>query len=158
MIETLVDVERTIAEIAAYQREIRSITDEAQAKIDEIKTAAEKEAEGIKALVELREREMSAWAAANREYLFGKNRTISLACGDVGFRISTRIRPIKKHTWGRILGLLEEAGLTQGISVKKSVDKEELHKWPDETLAKVGVQRETVDAFWYEIREDIPTA
>jgi len=40
------------------------------------------------------------------------------------------------------------------VRVKHEVDKDELHKWDDRQLGKIGVYKKHEDTFYYEIDEE----
>lgn len=146
-----------LEEIAGLDRAIRAINDEMQAAIDRIKSetaAAVKPPSDRRAALELG---LAAYAAINRETLFGKVKTLDLVFGRLGFRKSTEIKPLPKWTWAQVLGRLKDLALPDAIRVKEEVDKETLHTYPEEKLSLVGARRVEKDEFWYEIKaEDIP--
>lgn len=76
---------------------------------------------------------------------FKDSKTKSLTFGEVGFRKTTSIviRNVKA-----VLGALKLHKMNDCIKVTETIDKEELAKYEDEALAKVGAKRSTKDNFF----------
>ncbi|PSJ66950.1 hypothetical protein C7J99_22975 [Brevibacillus brevis] len=77
---------------------------------------------------------------------FKDSKTKSLTFGEVGFRKTTSIvtRNVKA-----ILEALKQNKMFDCIVTKESIDKDELAKYDDAALAKVGAKRDTKDKFFY---------
>lgn len=142
-----------LAEIAGLRRELRLLEHELNRRIDQAKADAESRAAPLHAGLEAWENGLRAFAELHKENLFGEKRSTSLDYGVVGFRKSTEIKPAPGGTWRAVLGRLKEEGLSEALRLREDVNREELHKWPDNRLALVGARRLSKDVFWYELDE-----
>lgn len=143
----------TMAEIGALKRRIAEFEAMMNEEIDRIKAGAEAEVAPLMQQVKEMEAGLTAFAEYNKNELFAKKRSVELDFGTLGYRRSKEIRPKPKHTLAMVLHRLKELGFNMAIRNKASVNKEELHGWPDERLDLVGARRVEKDEFWFEINE-----
>lgn len=152
-IQTAAEADSTLEELARIQREIDRAEGELNKQIEKARAAA---AGTLDPLVERRTRletSLAVYAKANRDRLFAEKKTVERPWGRFGFRWSTPALKVKDvdKTISLLKGLFRGAGLRR----KTSVDKEELLKWQDEDLAKVGVERKKKEDFWYETNTEV---
>lgn len=82
---------------------------------------------------------------------FKDKKTKEFTFGQVGFRKSTSI--ITRNVQA-ILEALKNNKMLNCIIVKESINKEELEKYDDESLAKVGAKRKVEDKYFYKVDEE----
>ena len=152
-IKDLAAANAAMAEIAGIKRSIAKVESAMNDRIDRIKAEAEVEAAPLQTQLASIEGGLLAFAEHNKADLFKSKRSRELDFGSLGYRRSKEIRPKPKTTWKMILGTIKEMGLKAALRIKESVNKEELHTWPDERLDVIGCRRVDKDAFWYEIDE-----
>ena len=71
---------------------------------------------------------------------------LNLEHGALLYSLEKRVKQAKK-----MLDRLKKHGYTDAIKIAESVNWDELEKWPDEKLAKVGTERVEKENFAYEI-------
>jgi phage host-nuclease inhibitor protein Gam len=152
-IRDLAAANAAMAEIARIKRSIAELENTMNNRIDSIKAEAEMEAMPLQARLASIEGGLLAFAEHNKADLFKAKRSRELDFGTLGFRRSKELKPKPKTTWKMILGTIKEMGFKTALRVKESVNREELHTWPDERLDVVGCRRVDKDTFWYEIDE-----
>lgn len=138
---------RKLAEITREQARIEQGLNE---QIDALKAAAKLQMEPLTAARKRLEDALAVFGLQRKDELFGAKRSLDLTFGVIGFRKTTSLRLLAKHTWAMVLGRLQDLNLTEGIRTKLEVDKDELRGWPDARLETVGVRRETTDEFFIE--------
>lgn len=143
-----------MAEIGAINRRIAEFESMMNEEIDRIKAGAEAEVEPLLRQKKEMEDGLTAFAEYNKNELFAKKRSVELDFGTLGYRRSKEIKPKPKHTFAMVLGRLKEMGFNMAIRIKETVNKEELHEWPDERLDLVGARRVDKDVFWFELNEE----
>ena len=149
-IKDLSQANAALGEIAENRRRVAEIETHMNDVIDQAKASAAVQAAPLKARIASLEAGLIAFAEFNKLELFRVKRTRELDYGRIGYRRSTELKPKSRITWAMVLQRLKELAFGQAIRTTESVDKEELHKWPDERLDLVGVRRVTQDQFWYE--------
>ena len=143
----------TLAEIAAVKRHIKAIESEMNSTIDAAKAKAEIAAASHQVKLAALEGGLTAYATGSKAELFGSKRSVELDFGRLGFRKSVEIKAIPKWNWQKVMDRARELGLNAAIRVKETINKEELHEWPEDRLAAIGARRVENDNFWYEIDE-----
>lgn len=143
------DVDLHLKEIGENEIKIEEIEAQLNLKISDLKLEA---AEKVKALKERNRRlemEMKEFVEANRADIKGK--TMELNFGRTGFRKSTKIiiRNVKNA-----LAMLKTLGMNDCIIIEEKVSKDELAKYSDEVIAKVGAKKQVQDTFWYEVKRE----
>ena len=71
---------------------------------------------------------------------------LNLKHGALLYSLEKRVKQAKK-----MLDRLKKHGYTDAIKIAESVNWDELEKWPDEKLAKVGTERVEKENFAYEV-------
>lgn len=144
----------TLAEIAAVKRHIKAIESEMNEIIDKAKSEAEIKAASHQVKLAALEGGLTAYATGAKAELFPQRRSVELDFGRIGFRKSVEIKAIPKWNWAKVMERARELGLMAAIRIKESINKEELHEWPDEKLAAIGARRVENDNFFYEVDEE----
>ena len=153
-VKTLSDANQALEVMADIQRKIETEEIRLNKKIDAAKACAVSNTAQLHNQLQAMENGLQAFAEYNKPQIFKQKRSIFLNFGVIGFRKSTQLKPMPKTTWQKVVELLNSQGLTSGIRVRESVNKEVLNEWSDEKLEKVSVKRHETDTFWYEIKED----
>lgn len=153
-VKDLAAANAAMAEIAGIKRSIVELESAMNTSIDRIKAEAEVKAAPLQTRLASIEGGLLAFAEHNKDELFKTKRSRELDFGSLGYRRSKEIKPQPKKTWKMVLGTIKRMGFTMAVRNKESVNKEELHTWPDSRLDLIGCRRMTKDAFWYEIDEE----
>jgi len=152
-VRDLAEANAVLAEIAAIRRTLKTIEVELNTRIAHAtklsEAAAAKHLERLQAL----ENGLLAFAEYNKGELFRERRSRELDFGTLGYRRSSEVKPIAKHTFAMVLGRCKDLGLMEAIRTKEELNREELHTWSAERLAMVGARRVEKDAFWFEVKE-----
>lgn len=143
-------LDNALYEIAQMRQECKRIDSEADAKINDIKAAAQQMAEPLRARIEKLEAAVFTFVDYNRSTLFADRKSLELNFGIVGFRLSTRISISSKRT----LELLKQFGFTEAIRTTEQVDKTVLAAWPEDRLSTVEASRKQDDLPYFEIKEE----
>ncbi|NGZ06358.1 MAG: host-nuclease inhibitor protein Gam [Magnetococcales bacterium] len=146
---------QVLGEIAQLQRSLHAIEADMHASIDKIKQSALAFAAPRRARLARLARGLSAFAETHKESLFAKRRGVELACGALGFRRSSRLKPQGRGSWDQVLDRIKELGATEALRIREDVNREALRGWPDARLQEVGVNRVEQDLFWYEVKLDL---
>ena len=147
----LEDADDALRNIGLLERELESIDADAQKQIGEIKAAAVKKGETLRARISETTGKLQVYADYNKTDLFKDRKSIDLTFGTFGYRKSTSIS-VKKTT----VDLLEKLGLGKYIRIEKSPDKEAMKEMDDESLAQVDSVRKIKDGFFCESnREEV---
>lgn len=148
-IKSLDEANLALAEIGNLTIQIEAIDGKASEKIGKIKEDAAKSGEAARVRIMELENALLNYAEYYKGDLFKDKKTIPLAYGNIGYRLSTKVS-IKKVT----IELLKKLFDGRGIRVKEEVDKEQLKEWKDEELAQVDAIKVTQDTFFYEVNRD----
>ncbi len=159
IVADLKQAEAALGEMAAIDRAITDIETEMNAVLDAAKDKAGKASTPLLARRKELENAVATYATLNRAEIFQGRKSLDLAFGTIGYRVSTKIVQVAKVTKEITLAKLKEYGLTDGIRVKEDINKDAAATWPDERLALVGLKRRVSDDFFIEItREDVTRA
>lgn len=148
-INSLEEADSTLAQIAECRRHLGLIQNGLNEDIDKLKLQAEGSAEPIRQELAMLERGLASFAADNKADLFKQRKSITLSFGTLGFRQTSKLKPLPKSTFNKILSALQERGLKQYIRTKLEVDREALKEAPPETIMEVGAYIEVSDDFFY---------
>lgn len=143
------DVDLTLKEIAEYELEIENITTEMNQKIHDIKLEADLKAKPLQERIAALGVLVKFFVEDNKAELDGKTKQLNF--GKTGFRLSTKLvlRKVDK-----VLENLKNFKMEDCITVKESVNKEVLRKYPEEDIIKVGGSLRKEDVFWYETERE----
>lgn len=149
------DVDMNLMEILENEVEIERLEGKMNLKISELKEEYKGLIEPHKTKIKVLEKEMQEYAEENRHDMDGKKSKV-FTHGNVGFRKSTKLS-IPKKLIDEAIRKLKLMKLNNCITVKESINKDELKKQPMETLIKIGASLKTDDAFGYETdKESLP--
>jgi len=140
------DVDRCLREIAECEITLNGIEAQMNMTINDAKEQAALLAKPMQERISVLTALIKVFTRKNKSGIEGK--TKSLNFGKVGFRQSSRVSIPKKNDI--ILKNLRKFGMMDCISVKETINKEVLEKYPDEDIIKVGASRKTEDKFWME--------
>ncbi len=155
VIGNLEEADNALRQLAEIARESALIDQSLNEQIDTLKAAAKQQMEPLLAARKRLEDALAVFGIQNKDELFPeRKRSQELVFGILGFRRSTSLRLLAKHTWAMVLKRLQDLGQTSGIRTKHEVDKDALRGWSDGALENVGVKRETVDEFFVELKQE----
>jgi len=154
VIADLKAAEQALSEIAMIDRNIKGIESNLNEVIDRAKAGAKLKTEPLGIRRKELETALAQFAEHNKAELFQKRKSVELAFGTIGFRLTTSIKTAAKTTWAMILEKVRDYGFSEAIRTKEEVDKEVLRGWSDEKLATVGARRDTKDEFYIEIKAE----
>lgn len=144
------DVDRRLTTLGKLDREIAAV----QLELRETMELAREQA--VRRIAPLEARRKQALAGLRRFALQNKNRyfsdpsrSIDLAHGRIGFR-----RVAKTRTSRETVELLRKRRLDRAIRVREVPDKNEMAKWDEAQLARVGARRVEQDHFYYLVRDE----
>ncbi|MEF2968335.1 host-nuclease inhibitor Gam family protein [Paenibacillus sp. M1] len=146
------DVDLTLKEIGECQLAVERIEAEMNAKISDIKLSAEMEAKPHKERIKLLELQMKEFIDENRDDL-GNRKTKEINFGRAGYRKSTKIGlPRAAAKLAEVIRRIKEFGMTDCIvQPPEKIDKDNLKKYPESDILKVGATLTIDDIFWYEV-------
>ena len=157
-VKTLEDANEALEQIASLRRFVEAEELIMNEQIDQLKAETEMKTMGNLERIKSLENGLQAFCEFNKAELFKRRRSVDLIFGIIGFRKATKLAPLPKITWARIVEIMEEKGLMSGVRVKKSANKEVMGEWSDEKLGQVNARRVVSDDFWYEIKEENVTS
>lgn len=154
IVGSLPQAEAALAEIAALDRRLNSITDTLNAEIDAAKDKAQQSSTALLAQRKSLADAVATFATMNKAELFSTKKSLDLAFGVMGFRQSTQIAQMPRITQAMTLEKLHEFAFTEAIRTKEELNKDAVAGWPDERLALVGLKRRNLDTFYIEIKAE----
>jgi len=100
---------------------------------------------------------LQGWAEGN-EAEFGKLKSLAMQHGTLGWRQSSKLKPLLKWTWDRVLAKLQEVGQRTFIRTKEEVNKDALRDagLSAEELKDLGVRLVSEDTFFIEPKLEQP--
>lgn len=144
------EINGTLSKIAALDAELKTIDKNDDERIAAIKAEAAKHGKRLRVQIKLLEKALRKYGKDNKRLICSNDtRSIELPFGTIGFRRSTSLK-VSPDT----MELLEKK-FPKAIRVKKTIDKNELRKWDDEKLGRVGAKKRTADNFYYKLKLDV---
>jgi len=119
---------------------------DAAAEIDKVRAKYDELIKPIKESITLTDKELRKLAKANKDDLFEGQDRIDLENGALLYTLEKRVRRARG-----MLERLKEQGFKDVIRIAESVNWDEIDKWPDEQLKKVGTERIEEERFEYEL-------
>ena len=116
-------------------------------KISDLKLEYADKAEGDQKRMAELAKDLKKFVQSHRADIKGKTRQLNF--GKVGYRKSTRIT-IPKKIAETIIKKLENRGMDDCINVKKTVNRDTLKIYPDNTISSLGCVKRIKDIFFYE--------
>lgn len=159
IVESREQAEGTMAEVAALDRKLDTLTVTMNRELD----AARKKAADASAPLLARRKELESglavFATLNRKELFPEGaKSLDLGFGIIGFRSSTKIVQQNNISAEVTLERLHKFRFMDGIRTKEEVNKDAMTIWTDEKLETVGLRRQKSDGFFVEVKKDtVPT-
>lgn len=143
-------VEEALKQIAKIERTLKVNEVNLNQDIDSIKSKVQADAKPLLEEKERLEKNIKEFTEDNIEE-FKDKKSKDFSFGQVGFRKTTTIitRNVKA-----IIEALKNNKMNSCITVKEAINKEELEKYDDESLVKVGAKRKSEDKFFYKIDEE----
>ncbi len=156
VIGDLAQADEALRQLAEIAREAALIDQGLNEQVDTLKAAAKQQLEPLTAARKRLEDALAVFGIQHKDELFPeRKRSQELTFGILGFRRSTSLRLLAKHTWAMVLKRLQDLGQTGGIRTRHEVDKDALRGWTDGALENVGVKRETTDEFYIELKQEL---
>jgi hypothetical protein len=162
-IQTTEACDKALSEIAELNRKMNKIEEDTkqkvaalmdpntQKKVEALYLKAEEKKRPLQESLKVIEGQIATFEFENKETIFLDKKSLSLVCGDIGYRDSTSIQT-SDHT----VKLLEEQGLGDCIKTIKSVLKDRLKKLGDDVLRTVGAKRIRTERFFYQLHGQKP--
>jgi len=141
------EVDRALQEIGECQISISSIEAEMNISINDAKEKAAELAKPMSKRVAVLKAMVQEFAEGAKADIDGKTKVLNF--GKVGFRKSSSVTVSTKKL-DAILKNLKKFSMEDCISVKETVNKEVLEKYPDKDIAKIGATRKVEDKFFLE--------
>lgn len=144
------EVNDSLKLIGDAQNEIAVIEAEMNEQILKLKAEAKDRIKPYEANIKVHEMMVQQYTAAHREDLKGKS--LKLAFGTVGFRLSTKLVLPKKLD--QVIENLKKNGMMDCLNIKTLINKDTLKTYEEEDILRVGGTLQKEDTFWYEITRD----
>lgn len=143
-------VDEALKQISKIEQTLKINEVKLNQDIDSIKTKVQADARPLIEEKERLEKNIKEFTEANIEE-FKDKKSKDFSFGQVGFRKTTTI--ITRNV-NAILEALKNNRMNSCITVKESINKEELDKYDDAALTKIGAKRKSEDKFFYKIDEE----
>lgn len=146
-IENWDDVDNAIKRLGEIDISTAKINGEATIKINEIKEAGKKEAEGLVNEFKFLNKAITLFCEGQKDE-FAKKRTKEFNFGKVGFRtVKTVSIPRDKAKIASLMKSLKAFGLNECIAYEEKPDKEKINELADESIVKLGLKKVVKDSF-----------
>ncbi len=152
-IENVAGAEAVLLKIGLLQRLRDKTIADLNAEIEKLKANASNVVKPLDHNIDERTKELTAWATANRQQLFGELQSIPITYGRVGFRKSTRISPLPKCKVADILAALKGVNAYSAIRVTEAIDRDALRAWSDSDLYDINARRINKEVFYVKVDE-----
>ena len=140
------DVNDALRQVAEAQIALNDIESDMQKQIVGAKKVAEEQSKPYKDAIARLEHELKDFVSEHRSDM-GKNKSITLTFGEVGFRLSTSVSlPKAKEKLADIIRRLKARQMMDCI-----ISKEALKKYGEDTVTAVGAIWKQKDEFGYEV-------
>jgi len=149
-LESLADVDKALKELCALEAEIERIDSEADKQIAAIKAKAAEAGKGLRERVKEVSATIKAFCDYHKGEYFKDKKSLDLAFGTIGYRLTPPSVSITKQT----LPLMKQLGLVGYIRVKEEVDKEALLSLDDETLAQIEAVKKQKNEFFIQPKRE----
>lgn len=145
------DVNDALRQIAEAQIALGDIESDMQKQIIGAQKAAETLSQPYQTNIAKLERDIKGFVTEHRDEM-GKNKSMTLTFGEVGFRLSTSVSlPRAKEKLEDIIRKLKSRNMMDCIVVEEKVSKEALKKYGEDTVNAVGATWKQSDTFGYEV-------
>lgn len=143
------DVDDAMRQIISQDNTLTGLQTQLDADVEVLQNEYKEQAKPLQDAVKLLGSQIKQFVTANRTDL-GDKKTKELLHGKTGFRYSTKC-VVPKGTDEQVAAALEAMGLADCVNTKKTVNKEQLRKQPNDVVAQAGARIETEDTFWFEV-------
>lgn len=145
------DVNDALRQVAEAQIALNDIESDMQKQIVGAKKVAAEQSKPYKDAIARLEHELKDFVSEHRSDM-GKNKSITLTFGEVGFRLSTSVSlPKAKEKLADIIRRLKARQMMDCIITEEKVSKEALKKYGEDTVTAVGAIWKQKDEFGYEV-------
>lgn len=142
------DVDHAMHQILLAQSSIEEVNAQLNRSISEAKKAAEVASKPAREKIAELELQIREFVVRNRNTIKGKSKKLNF--GQTGFRLSTKlVVPTSKAT--DIIAACKKFKMQDCVTVKESINKEALKRYPLEKILQVGASLKSTDEFWYEV-------
>jgi len=141
------DVDKALLDIAESEITLNDIEGQLNIHINAAKERATQLSTPLKTRIKALSEVVEDWVERNRKDIDGKTKVLTY--GKVGYRASSRVS-VPTKTIDEVLEALRKHGMNDCISVKETVDKDMLGKYPDKDIEKVGCSKKYEDKFFME--------
>ncbi len=144
------EVNQALKEVGDIDRTVTRIEADMNRRINDIKAEAERDAADLLSRRKILETNIQEFTESYSDE-FKVTKSKKFMYGSVGFRKvnSIAIRNIKA-----VIEALKQNKMTDCISISEKINKEELEKYDDVSLSKIGAKRKVEDKFFYELAEE----
>lgn len=142
------DVDTAFKQIIECEGKIDEINVELNRQVSSAKESADAQAKPLTSKIKTLELEIKDYVVKHRDEIQGKTKQLNF--GKTGFRLSTSIGGVGKNKIADIIAKIKSLKMTDCITVKESLNKEALKKYPADEILKTGAYLKTTDEFWYE--------
>lgn len=151
-IATSDDADRALQRIGELERYIAGAGQDAEERIDVIRTKLSDQTEVQVALLKETKAALEAWAKKDAKTWIGK--TLALLWGSISWRTPPK-RIVVKLDEETVIERLRARKMLTCIRTKEEIDKEALENYSDEIIAAVGCERKQgKDKFYYELKRE----
>lgn len=140
------DVDQALKLIGEMECIIEELQTDLNRKISQAKEEAEAQARPVQEKMRSLEHDVRDFVQQNRSELGGKTKQLNF--GKTGFRLSTKLVTPKA---AEIIASLKRYKMQDCITVKESINKDALKRYPTEVILKTGAYLKADDEFWYEV-------
>lgn len=150
----LASADATLRQIGDLQMEIHDLEVICKESVDAAKEALQQAAAPLHAAIARKTEALQIFAETHRDSVFGKNKSVKLQHGQMGWRLST-LTTIGKNTLALIKKKLRDRA-DQLVRIKETVDKKALKALSGKELMEIEVFTTTTNDFFAE--PDVPAA
>lgn len=146
-VETWFDADQALKRLGEIEVALERLNGEALVRINEIKEAAKAEADPLN--TEKKELEaLVKTMCESRKDEFAKQRSRKLTYGEIGYRLVRSVSmPRTVDKVAALIKALKAFGCADCVKVEEKIDRAEVEKLDDATIAKLGLTRRVSDSF-----------
>lgn len=144
------EVDAAMKEIMECEGCIDEITVALNRAVAVAKEEADKKARPAYERLKQLEYDVKEFTISRREEMEGKTKQLNF--GRTGFRASTKL-VVPPSQSADVIVALKRYGMNDCVTIKESVNKEALKRYPSDDILKTGAYLKSTDEFWYEIEK-----
>ncbi|CAN2041054.1 hypothetical protein GMMP15_260012 [Candidatus Magnetomoraceae bacterium gMMP-15] len=139
-IKTLKDVEAALQKISDNKRNRAAIKTKIQPKIATLKEELEAAISPYLEIENSLKAAIMQWGMKNLQE-FKAKKTLKFPFGKITYRSTKKLVPMHMYNWDYVVKTITKKGWAKdGLSIKTSVAKNNVKKWPGEKLKAVGLK------------------